>query len=165
MNSSYEIDISWHPGGVQPDRDRLQSALTHGLREEGVASAVISVSVVDNDVIHRINREHLQHDYPTDVISFGLELSGTQEESTSAADGRARGACVEGEIVVSAEYAEQTASRCGWTAMDELTLYVIHGMLHLCGYDDLTAEEKSIMRARERHILSGLGLSPRYPDE
>ena len=49
--------------------------------------------------------------------------------------------------------------------MNELTLYVIHGLLHICGYDDLPPQEKAIMRSRERAILNSLSLTPVYPDE
>ena len=44
-----------------------------------------------------------------------------------------------------------------WDALDELTLYIVHGLLHLCGYDDLTVEELPIMRARECHVFEILG--------
>jgi len=65
-------------------------------------------------------------------------------------------------VIVSAEYAEQMAGEGGWTAMDELTLYVVHGILHICGYDDLTTDEKTIMRQREVAVMKSLGLVPRY---
>jgi hypothetical protein len=54
--------------------------------------------------------------------------------------------------------AAQTAGRFGWSARDELTLYLVHGLLHLCGYDDRTSRERRIMRGRERAILAGLGI-------
>ncbi len=123
---------------------------------EQVAAAVLSVSIVDNAAIHRINREHLQHDYPTDVISFQLDFSRTDARAVpddAASELRASGAMIEGEIIASAQMASEMASAGQWTTMNELTLYVIHGLLHICGYDDLTPEEKAIMRCRERAIL------------
>ena len=77
---------------------------------------------------------------------------------TPAADSRASGAMIEGEIVASVEMASQMAADANWSTQSELTLYVIHGMLHICGYDDLTDDERVIMRAREAAILSSLGL-------
>ena len=162
----FEIDISDSTKSNDIDLQKLSGAIEFALRTEDVASAVLSVSVVDNATIHRLNREHLQHDYPTDVISFQLDWNSETAETPSVAKaGRSRQAAIEGEVVASVEYAREMASRCGWSVQDELTLYVIHGMLHICGYDDLSAGEKEIMRARERCILSRLGLSPWYPDD
>ncbi|MEZ6130429.1 MAG: rRNA maturation RNase YbeY [Planctomycetaceae bacterium] len=146
----------------------LKAALEHALTVECVASAVLSLTVVDNATIHVLNRTHLKHDYPTDVISFPLDWN-CEEDSLETrllrCEGRAAAAAIEGEIVVSVDYAQEMAARCGWSTQDELTLYAIHGMLHICGYDDLTSQEKEIMRSRERAILNGLGLNAQYPDD
>ena len=70
---SFEIDISDSTSGQNVDLAKLEAALRHALAVEQVVSAVLSVSVVTNDEIHRLNRQHLQHDYATDVISFQLD--------------------------------------------------------------------------------------------
>ena len=204
---TYEIDISNRQQAIVVDCKLLVAALEKALQIEGVSSAVLSVSLVDNGAIHVINRDHLAHDCPTDVISFQLEFRSAAEydeedtddafdfehewaedsdsdndsahgdyaddesdhlsvedaESvtngvTPAADSRASGAMIEGEIVASVEMASQMAADANWSTQSELTLYVIHGMLHICGYDDLTDDERVIMRAREAAILSSLGL-------
>ena len=165
---SYEIDITSRQTQLPVSIDGLESAIEFGLRTEAVAEAILSVTVVDNATMHALNRQHLEHDYPTDVISFQLEWTCDGADLNTRCtqlEGRSSGAAVEGEIVVSAEYAAEMAKQCGWSTQDELTLYAIHGMLHICGYDDLTPEEKSVMRLRERAILEGLGLSPQYPDD
>ncbi len=179
---SFEIDISDHQNSVQVDIKQLTHAIEHALQVEQVASAVISVSIVDNAAIHKINREHLQHDYPTDVISFQLDFAiqgddddlVEDEDDNSTVDHqsveprselRAQGAMIEGEIIASAQMAVEMASSGQWSAANELTLYVVHGLLHICGYDDLTPDEKRIMRGRERAVLSELGLQPVYPDD
>ena len=165
---TFEIDISAdHPSGAA-DYEFIKSALLEGLQLELVKSAVLSVTVVDNPTMHRLNRQHLQHDYPTDVISFPLEwMCGNEscEDRVGFAEGRAKGALIEGEIVVSVDYAEEMARRCGWTTQNELTLYAVHGMLHICGYDDLTPDEKQLMRLREKAILGHLGIKVTYPDD
>jgi probable rRNA maturation factor len=107
----------------------------------------VSIAVVDNAEIHALNRRHLQHDYPTDVLSFLLEETGER---------------LEGEIVASAQTAAAQAARYGWSAEDELLLYVIHGALHLVGYDDQTPEAQERMRRRESQLLAHFGLTPRY---
>ena len=177
---AFEIDISDDQNSVQVDIKKLTQAIAHALQVEKVAAAVISVSIVDNPAIHKINREHLQHDYPTDVISFQLDFAiegddeydvddneeGNNEQLVELHSGlRAQGAMIEGEIIASAQMAAEMASSGQWTSMNELTLYVIHGLLHICGYDDLTPDEKQIMRARERAVLHELGLIPVYPDD
>ncbi|MCA9061842.1 MAG: rRNA maturation RNase YbeY [Planctomycetaceae bacterium] len=172
----FEIDISNEQSLLSLDVQNLEAVVSHVLRVEAVADAVISVTIVDNPRIHQINRDYLQHDYPTDVISFQLEFSSPVEQVEDADDageaspelqpsGRAKGASVEGEVIVSAEMAIEMASRGSWDPASELTLYIAHGLLHLCGYDDLCPAEKSIMRARESAVLGGLGLCPSYPDD
>jgi probable rRNA maturation factor len=163
---SFEIDISSCPDSLAIDVMALRRAIELTLQIEQVASAVLSVSIVDNKAIHQINREYLQHDYPTDVISFQLGFALDEDApDDSPPERRAARAMIEGEIIASAEMAEEMASTGQWSPKDELTLYVIHGLLHICGYDDLSPEEKTIMRSRERVILDALGLHPVYPDD
>lgn len=103
----------------------------------------IGVMVTDDATIHQINRRHLEHDYPTDVISFAYEQAGRH---------------VEGELVVSLCTARRMAEQYGWDWRQELLLYVAHGTLHICGYDDGTADEQARMRSAERAVLQKLGI-------
>ena len=191
----FEIDIC-NSQQILPIADNeLRQALVTGLQIEGVQSAVLSVSIVDNAAIHVLNREHLQHDYPTDVISFQLDFyvqdpenhadCGNDFDSDDVAEvdpvrtptrdrpdhsipeesRRAVGASIEGEIIASAEMAAEMAKDGGWTPLAELKLYLIHGMLHICGYDDLSAEEQGLMRSRERIIMAELGLKAIYTED
>src|SRR5207302_1932261 len=98
---------------------------------------------VDNARIQAVNREFLHHDCPTDVISFVLE----QDENR-----------LEGEVVVSAEMACATATHWNWPTEHELLLYVVHGVLHLVGYDDATETAAAKMRLAERAALTRLGI-------
>jgi probable rRNA maturation factor len=116
---------------------------------EGVREATISLAIVDDATIRPLNARYLGHDYATDVLSFVLEQTVGK---------------LEGEIIVSAETALQSAERFGWAAGDELLLYVIHGALHLVGYDDLQPQVQAQMRSREREHLSHFGLAPRYEE-
>ena len=198
-DSAFEIDISNRQSALAFDEKRVQAAVLRTLAIEQVASAVLSISIVDNSAIHKINRDHLQHDYPTDVISFQLDFVSADDlqcddevenddedlldedyseddaeiddDSVDVTDGelltegRAAGAAIEGEIIASAETAVSMATDGEWSAEAELILYIVHGLLHICGYDDLTPEEKCIMRARERAILSELGLTAIYAED
>jgi len=133
------------------------------LEAEQVAVARISVALADNVTVRRVNREYLQHDYDTDVLSFLFKSTAEKEwkpkrSRSVAVRPRGCGRRIDGEVLISAEMAAQTAGRFGWSPRDEVTLYLVHGLLHLCGYDDLTPAERRIMRARERVILTKLGI-------
>jgi probable rRNA maturation factor len=140
------------------------------LDAEEVASARISVALADNATVRRINREYLTHDYDTDVLSFLFESVSDPKEGTAprsrgmaqprkTARPRGFGRRIDGEVLASAEMAVQMAERFGWSPRDELTLYLVHGLLHLCGYDDLSPHERRIMRDRERAVLATLGIA------
>ena len=131
---------------------RLKKAVRLILKDAGIERAEISIAIVDDAQMHALNRQYLQHDYPTDVLSFVLEC----DEAAGSLDG---------EIIVSAEYAAREAPRYGWSADDELLLYVIHGCLHLIGHDDQTLEGQTKMRTEETRLLSQFGLTHRYGTE
>jgi probable rRNA maturation factor len=167
---TYEIDFSddCRTSSTPLNIELLRSAVETGLKVEGVSSAVLSITLVDNATIHRINKDYLQHDYPTDVISFQLDWSHPDRISPGTMPaGRSDGAWIEGEIVASTEYALAESVVHEWSVQSELTLYVVHGMLHICGYDDLDPAEKIMMRARESAVLDRLGFStvPRGTDD
>jgi len=144
----FRIDVADEQAQMPIDANRLRRAVRHVLEAEGVVSAVVSVAVVDNATIRRLNAQYLSHDYATDALSFLLEEK----------DGR-----LEGQLVVSAEMAAARAPEFDWSAQDELLLYVVHGALHLAGYDDTTPAAAKRMRQRERHYLSELGVNVDRP--
>lgn len=166
MPSPYQIQITNQQANVPVDEAQLLRFATETLRSEGIARAEISIAIVDDPAIHTINCEHLQHDYPTDVISFLLDSGEADPRSAQGGQGRrGQGLWIDGEIILSADTAVREATDYGWDTSSEMALYVVHGLLHLCGYDDLTDEEQAIMRGREREILSALGLSPQYSED
>ena len=128
-----------------PDRRRLVEIARRVLEAEGIGSAEISIAIVDDEFIHEINRRHLDHDRPTDVISF--VLSDPDDDRLS------------GELVVSAQTAARMADRDDVEPWTELVLYVVHGLLHLCGHDDATEADAASMRRREAECLAELGLA------
>ena len=150
------------------DRRFIRRVVERTLLAENVASAEISVALVDDARSHETNREFLGHDYATDVISFLLECESPRERSPAFSKSRAsespRGAGISlvGELVVSTETAVTNAAQYGWNPRDELTLYLVHGLLHLCGYDDQSRKEQRLMRARETEILAQWKLVPHY---
>jgi probable rRNA maturation factor len=116
------------------------------LAGEGVTTAAVSLALVDDVTIHRLNKQFLHHDEPTDVLTFPLSTADTKS--------------LEGEVVIGVEVARRQAAERGHVVRAELALYVIHGLLHLCGYDDTTRAAARRMRDRERHYLHLLRLPP-----
>jgi probable rRNA maturation factor len=139
------VELALRHTSLVVDPRRLRRAVRLVLQGEGIARGEVSVAVVDDAEIHELNRRYLQHDYPTDALSFVLER---------------RDGYVEGQIVVSAQTAQRTAPRFGWTGQDELLLYVVHAALHLAGYDDSTPQQAALMRRREDDYLARLGAAP-----
>ena len=125
---------------------RLRQAAEAILREAAIERATLSIAIVDDPAIHALNRQYLNHDYPTDVLSFLLEREGHS---------------LEGEVIVSIDTAARRAVEFAWSTADELLLYVIHGTLHLVGHDDQTEAALAEMRAAERRILSLFEIEPR----
>lgn len=129
---------------VEIDRGRMREIVRAVLEGEGETDAEISLAFVDNPTIHRLNMRYLQHDEPTDVLSFPLSEPGSKRLS--------------GELVLGVEVAQLQAKERGHDVQAELALYVIHGLLHLCGYDDHNSTDRAQMRDKERSYLRLLGL-------
>ena len=140
------ISIAVPQESVPIDRGQMREVVRKVLEGEGVADAEISLAFVDNPTIHQLNKRYLQHDEPTDVLSFPLSEPNAKR--------------LAGELVLGAEVAQAQAEERGHAVEAELALYVIHGLLHLCGYDDHDTAGAAAMREKETHYLSSLG----YPD-
>jgi probable rRNA maturation factor len=87
------------------------------------------------------------------VLTWGRAAAGPKARGPAAAGLR-------GDIVASAETARRVAREVGWQPRHELAYYVIHGLLHLAGYDDHSPADRRAMRARERVLLAAAGLPP-----
>ena len=152
MNESLKlvIDIADEQSVIDVDSARMRLAVEHILHEASIDRAQVSVAVVDDPTIHKLNRDYLEHDYATDVLSFVLERSPEH---------------LEGQVVVSADTARREADCYGWPPEDELLLYVIHGALHLVGHDDTTPSSRAQMREEEKIHLGHFGLVPHWTEK
>jgi probable rRNA maturation factor len=110
------------------------------LRGEGYRAAEISVVCVNDGMSRRINRRFLRHDFATDVISFPL----------------GEGDAVEGELYVNLDRARVQAHEYGVSRPCELARLVVHGVLHVVGYDDHAPQDRERMRKREDVYLARL---------
>jgi len=129
---------------VDIDRKRFRDVVLAVLTGEGIPDAEISVAFVDNATIHQLNKRYLDHDEPTDVLSFPLSEPNARK--------------LAGELVIGVEVAQAEAFERGHGVDAELALYVIHGLLHLCGYDDKSEQAAADMREREKHYLRLIGV-------
>lgn len=144
MNNDFSIEVSNRQSRLPVDEKGLCVACDSVLAETEFEAAEISLVVVCDQEMHQLNDEHLAHDYPTDVLSFPLERSET---------------FLAGEIIVSADTANSECQSHGLSYDQELLLYVIHGLLHLVGYDDKSDETRVIMRQKEKYFMEKNGVN------
>src|SRR5690606_2989279 len=116
---------------------KIRSIARKTLADEQVAACQISIAFVDHATMHELNRRHLDHDESTDVLSFLFEEPNPPQLPAQSAK-RGAGKLLDGELIICADMARDQAPNFGWQEGDEMALYLIHGLLHLCGYDDLT---------------------------
>ena len=138
------LSIKNQQEAVPLDYQGLKAAARAVLEGEGVAAAKVAFALMDDATIHLLNKRHLQHDEPTDVLTFPYTPPDAKK--------------LEGDIAIGAEVAKRQAEERGHDVHAELCLYVIHGCLHLCGYDDKHPRAAADMRVKEREYLSRLGL-------
>lgn len=117
------------------------------LDDFGYDQSEISLAFIDDAAIRELNRQYLDHDYETDVISFVLEETET---------------ALTGQLLVSTETAKRIAGSIGVPIEHEVMLYVVHGMLHLVGFDDTDPESAEKMRAAEKDYLQRFNMDHRW---
>lgn len=147
-----DLRISTHVDAAfagQVDVAALERLARQAVVSEGVpAPAELGLVITDDDTVRDLNRRYRGMNEPTDVLSFGLE---SVEPFVSPPDGVQR----LGEVIVSFPAAERQAREAGRPLEAELAHLVVHGVLHLLGYDHQQPEEAQAMRAREEALLGG----------
>ena len=115
------------------------------LEAEAVPQAELGIVITDDETLRRLNREYAGEDHATDVLSFSLR----EGEPFAAPDAVDR----LGEVIISYETAERQAREAGRPVEAEIEHLLVHGVLHLLGYDHAQPEEERTMRAREAELL------------
>ena len=118
--------------------------------------------VVDKPLIQYGVEEAIASGVPNIIIITGRNKSSIEDHFDVSFELERTPSHLEGEVVVSAERAVAVAGQYGWSAEEELLLYVIHGVLHLIGYDDTTPGKRAAMRRRERVCLGRIGVEARF---
>jgi len=132
-----------HPS-LSLDESTVERLIQHVFEEEGGSPVHVSVVLSDHDTVRRLNVAYLDHDYNTDVLSFSMR------EDEEAAD------AVEGEVYVDLDTAQERHDEFDSSFEREAYRYVVHGVLHLMGYDDATEEGQQAMREREDQYLNAV---------
>ncbi len=120
---------------------------------EGVGPTDLGVVITDDATVRELNRRYLGRDEPTDVLSFGLGEKGGRPFALPPGE-----AAPLGEVIISYPTAVRQAGEQGHSVEAEVAHLLVHGILHLLGYDHLEAENERIMRRREEEILAALDL-------
>ena len=148
------------PDGPRPgiDAARWASLARAVLRDERVAGGELGLLFVDPRRMERLNREHMGADGPTDVLAFPLD-------GAADAEGAHRASQLIGDVVVCpARAAEQAPDHRGpnhdGSLEDELALLVVHGVLHVLGYDHAAEADAAAMQAREAQLLAAHHRTP-----
>lgn len=136
------VDVAIERGRVPVSRARVRRAADHVLRSEGVRDALLSIAFVSDRTIARLNRQHLGHRGPTDVLSFGFAPAG-------------RGSAVVGDVYIAPGVARRQAAAHGAAIREELLRLVVHGVLHVLGHDHPEGEDRyrSAMWRRQERLV------------
>ena len=131
----------------------IEKVISEALRYEGVNdNTEVSVTIVDNEEIRKINNKFRNIDRATDVLSFPL----IDFDNESLPDDGSK--IYLGDIIISIERAKEQAKEYGHSIDREIGFLTAHSMLHLLGYDHMVPEEEKEMFAKQEEILNNLGL-------
>ena len=130
--------------------DTMKKLIDYAIKHENLENVIFNVIIVDNEYIHKLNREYRKIDRPTDVISFALEDREEEIES----DVR-----VLGDIYISIDKVYEQALEYGHSNLREICFLMIHGFFHLLGYDHMTKEDEKVMFSKQEEILNGFGIT------
>ena len=121
----------------------IETLLNNTVKFLSIEEAIFNVIIVNDEKIHEINREYRNVDRPTDVISFALE-----DDKTMTSEVR-----ILGDIYVSIDTARRQAYEYYNTEKEELRFLIIHGLLHLLGYDHMNESDEKEMMSLEEEVL------------
>ncbi len=137
------------------DSDFVERAAHCALAAER-ADGDVTIIITNDETIAELNERFLGKVGPTDVLSF----PAYEEESDFVLPPEESATPYLGDVIIALPFTQRQARRLGRPLQDELALLVVHGILHLLGYDHATPEEKAEMWQKQDAILSGLGASP-----
>lgn len=124
--------------------DTIHSLVSHALLTEGIEESwELGIQFIDDASMQAAHVEYMDIDEPTDIMTFPY----ADEDDVWGADE------VGGDLMISVDRAAANAADAGWNLTDELSFLIIHGVLHLLGWDDHSDEDRASMLARQREVL------------
>ena len=157
--SGYLITVQVEPQFEDSiDADALHRLAMYVLKSENAATPLeIGVVVTTDEEVHALNRQYLGHDYKTDVISFGMAEADTEEFITPE-----ERPDYLGDVVISYDRAVEQAPEYEHSTEREVATLLVHGLLHLLGYDDTDDADREKMHERQDELIWEFGI--RNPD-
>ncbi len=119
------------------DKEKFRKWIASVIESYGKTAGELAFIFVSDDYLYKMNKDYLNHDYYTDVITFDYSKDNV----------------VSGDIFISVDRVKENAEKYGVTFPNELARVMIHGVLHLIGFKDATEEEKAEMREQEDKAL------------
>jgi len=159
---AYRIVINVLSACAPVKKSVLMKVVKTALARHRIATANISLALVDDAEIARLNEKYLGHRGATDVLTYDYSRVPRQGALRSRTSRISESRDLEGEIVISAETALREANRREHEVTPELALYALHGVLHLIGFDDSGAAAAARMHEEEDAILAMLGFGAIY---
>jgi probable rRNA maturation factor len=126
-------------------KGQIREWISKAVKQERHALGELNFIICSDTYLRSVNKKFLNHDYFTDIITFPYSEPGSKE--------------ISGDIYISIDRVRQNAKDYGVSVSEELHRVMIHGVLHLCGYDDHTPDQKAMMRKREDYWLKKLNLN------
>ena len=120
------------------------------IEKENLENCLFNIILVDNDYIHKLNKEYRNIDKETDVISFALEDNSDEVKLEFR---------VLGDIYISVFKAKTQSVEYGHSFLRELAFLTVHGLLHLLGYDHMDKEAEKIMFQKQEQLLNEFGIT------
>lgn len=150
----FDITNDWQDDAIPQEwLDKLETLLPLYAEQEGLPDEmVIDLSFVDDHAIQEINAAHRGIDKATDVLSFPMY---TRDEEIELLEGEL---APFGDIILSMDHAIAQAEEYGHSLEREVLYLIVHGLMHLAGYDHMAEDEKQAMRMAEENLLACIGV-------
>lgn len=132
------------------DKSFVRKVVKHTLKKMKAEKSEVNIIFVGLEEIHEINKAYRNVDRPTDVISFALE----DTEDVTVYEER-----VLGDIYICLDKVHEQAKEYGHTEIREMAFLIVHGLLHLLGYDHMIKEEEKVMFGLQEEILNEMGIT------
>ena len=132
------IDFNYETEFTLENEEAISGWISNVIKSENKKEGEINYIFCDDEYLLEINKEHLQHDYYTDIISFDYSVGNE----------------INGDMFISVDRVKENAQDFNVSFEEELKRVIVHGVLHYCGYKDKSEEDEALMRSKENEKLA-----------